>query len=218
MEPLIQCSGCKKRFAADGFKVTRLHKRLKTCLECNERDALRRQNPAKQLAKPRKRFNAIVEQAELNGWRLINADEYLNGHTKVEWECISCGCIKLATWSLLRVVMKFECSGVFHCAPVLLSVWQEYARTHGLDVKRDMKWSVREQVMQYEQAQRNEREQHAAPPADVVAPALAQPQAQALPSPMVAAATVRPRAAQTIAEEVDEMLELWRAEDEAAGR
>ena len=36
-QALIQCSGCKKKFFTDGFKVTRLGKRLKTCLECNAR-------------------------------------------------------------------------------------------------------------------------------------------------------------------------------------
>lgn len=33
----IQCTMCKKRFFEDGFKVTRLGRRLKTCLECNAR-------------------------------------------------------------------------------------------------------------------------------------------------------------------------------------
>ena len=39
----IQCSACKKRFYAEGFKVNRLGQRLKTCLECNARDAMRRE-------------------------------------------------------------------------------------------------------------------------------------------------------------------------------
>ena len=33
----IQCSRCKKRFFEDGFKVSRLGRRNKTCLECNVR-------------------------------------------------------------------------------------------------------------------------------------------------------------------------------------
>ena len=36
-EETIRCSGCKKNFFADGFKVNRLGRRLKTCLECNDR-------------------------------------------------------------------------------------------------------------------------------------------------------------------------------------
>lgn len=45
MEPArvtIACAGCKKRFFEEGFKVNRLGARLKTCLECNERDKARR--------------------------------------------------------------------------------------------------------------------------------------------------------------------------------
>ena len=41
-QELIQCSGCKKRFFADGFRTTRLGRRLKTCLECNARDKVKR--------------------------------------------------------------------------------------------------------------------------------------------------------------------------------
>ena len=33
----IRCSRCKKRFFENGFKVDRLGRRLKTCLECNDR-------------------------------------------------------------------------------------------------------------------------------------------------------------------------------------
>ena len=41
MNPIFACSGCHKKFYADGFKVTRLGLRLKTCLECNARYALK---------------------------------------------------------------------------------------------------------------------------------------------------------------------------------
>ena len=34
---LVQCTHCRKRFFVDGFKVNRLGRRLRTCLECNER-------------------------------------------------------------------------------------------------------------------------------------------------------------------------------------
>ena len=34
---VIQCTKCKKRFHADGFRVNRLGRRNKTCLECAER-------------------------------------------------------------------------------------------------------------------------------------------------------------------------------------
>jgi hypothetical protein len=30
----FKCSACKKRFFAEGFKLTRLEQRNKTCLEC----------------------------------------------------------------------------------------------------------------------------------------------------------------------------------------
>ena len=35
----IQCCGCKKKFFSNGFRVTRLGRRLKTCIECNDRQA-----------------------------------------------------------------------------------------------------------------------------------------------------------------------------------
>ena len=37
----IQCCGCKKKFFPDGFKVTRLGRRMKTCIECNDRQRLK---------------------------------------------------------------------------------------------------------------------------------------------------------------------------------
>jgi hypothetical protein len=39
----IQCTACKKRFFEEGFKVNRLGRRLKTCLECNARDKAKRE-------------------------------------------------------------------------------------------------------------------------------------------------------------------------------
>ena len=36
-QQLHQCSHCRKKFLASGFRVTRLGRRLMTCLECNER-------------------------------------------------------------------------------------------------------------------------------------------------------------------------------------
>ena len=38
---LVQCTHCRKRFFVDGFKVNRLGRRLRTCLECNERGRVR---------------------------------------------------------------------------------------------------------------------------------------------------------------------------------
>lgn len=35
--PTIQCSSCRKKFHEDGFRVDRLGRRLKTCLQCNAR-------------------------------------------------------------------------------------------------------------------------------------------------------------------------------------
>jgi hypothetical protein len=35
--PIIACSGCHKRFHLDGFRVSRLGERFKTCIECAER-------------------------------------------------------------------------------------------------------------------------------------------------------------------------------------
>ena len=39
----IKCSRCTKCFYADGFKVDRLGKMLKTCLECNARSKVERE-------------------------------------------------------------------------------------------------------------------------------------------------------------------------------
>ena len=47
----IQCSRCKKRFFEDGFRVNRLGRRNKTCLECNAKKKAEveraKQNPEK---------------------------------------------------------------------------------------------------------------------------------------------------------------------------
>ena len=37
----LKCSMCRKRFFEDGFKVNRFGRRLRTCLECNERGRAR---------------------------------------------------------------------------------------------------------------------------------------------------------------------------------
>ena len=39
----FQCSGCHKRFFANGFKVSRLGCRLKTCIECSVRAKAKRE-------------------------------------------------------------------------------------------------------------------------------------------------------------------------------
>ena len=43
MDDTIKCSRCTKCFFADGFKVDRLGKMLKTCLECNARSKVERE-------------------------------------------------------------------------------------------------------------------------------------------------------------------------------
>ena len=43
MDDTIKCSRCSKCFFADGFKVDRLGKMLKTCLECNVRSKAERE-------------------------------------------------------------------------------------------------------------------------------------------------------------------------------
>ena len=51
----VQCAGCKKRFFEEGFKVDRLGRHLKTCLECNIRDKARRDS--KKCEHGRQRIN-----------------------------------------------------------------------------------------------------------------------------------------------------------------
>jgi hypothetical protein len=59
----IQCSCCKKRFFTDGFKVNRLGRRNKTCLECNARSkALRENRDPEKMAKA-KAAKAIKDKA-----------------------------------------------------------------------------------------------------------------------------------------------------------
>ena len=43
MDNTIKCSRCTKSFFANGFKVDRLGKMLKTCLECNARSKVERE-------------------------------------------------------------------------------------------------------------------------------------------------------------------------------
>ncbi len=130
----IQCTGCKKRFFADGFKVNRLRQRLKTCLECNARNVGRQKHGQNMR---RKAFEVINIEALKQGW--ICLDAYTNAQTPVEWECTTCSRICKAKWKTLYADMKFECPGTVHKFPDLLPVWRKFAESRGLDPKRDMK-------------------------------------------------------------------------------
>ena len=68
----IQCSRCKKRFFEDGFRVNRLGRRNKTCLECNAKKKAQleraKQDPekvAKMKATDNARWERIKEDHEL---------------------------------------------------------------------------------------------------------------------------------------------------------
>jgi len=73
----IQCSRCKKRFFEDGFKVTRLGQRNKTCLECNARK------------------KAELERNKCSHGRQRSVCCECGGgsvcpHRKVKWDCQAC--------------------------------------------------------------------------------------------------------------------------------
>ena len=105
-QQLIQCSGCKKRFFEDGFKVSRLKKRLRTCLECNERDIGRKKHHANLRLQA---FDTINKMALAHGWICrIPAKDYTNAQTRGEWECATCGRICNVKWKVLYSDMKFR--------------------------------------------------------------------------------------------------------------
>ena len=100
-EAPIQCSGCKKKFFSDGFKVTRLGKRLKTCIECNKRHLVKKQeyltrkdagtNDISHGAICKRDPARIDEEARRkHGVRLLDPSTYKNARTEVYWECITC--------------------------------------------------------------------------------------------------------------------------------
>jgi len=65
----IQCTTCRKCFFEDGFKVNRLGRRLKTCLECNTRDKASRERDKQEPEK--------VGKKQAVWWRLKNNPEQL---------------------------------------------------------------------------------------------------------------------------------------------
>ena len=89
---LIQCSGCKKKFFADGFKVNRLGRRLKTCLESNARSLAKQDR--KNAGTVNKIHGEICKrdpvridtEARRHGVRLVDPSSYKNARTGVEWE------------------------------------------------------------------------------------------------------------------------------------
>ena len=95
----IKCGGCHKKFHADGYKVNRLGRRLKTCLECNARRpaAMKRYNERKlngaldhsHGAICRRDPNRVNEQARVYGVKLVDDSSYKNVRTPVEWECFA---------------------------------------------------------------------------------------------------------------------------------
>jgi hypothetical protein len=49
---VVRCTGCQLKHYTDNFKVNRLGQRLKTCLQCNERDRVRRKGRVDKPCKP----------------------------------------------------------------------------------------------------------------------------------------------------------------------
>ena len=74
----IRCSRCKKRFFEDGFKVNRLGRRLKTCLECNERVKVEQERYRCPHGRQRSRCR------ECDGVGICD-------HNRLRFQCYQCG-------------------------------------------------------------------------------------------------------------------------------
>ena len=122
-EMIIKCTGCKKHFFEDGFKVNRLGRRLKTCLECNERARLHslRYQERKRLGtvntdhgKLSKKDPSRIDQEARRrfGFKLVNPEDYINVKTRVEWECLACQHRFSGQWKTLCVIKN--CYGPKH--------------------------------------------------------------------------------------------------------
>ena len=67
----IQCSRCHKRFYADGFKVDRLGRRLKTCLECNG-------------TKKSSGLSQIIECMDIHASHISRTSQWIHSQTRKE--------------------------------------------------------------------------------------------------------------------------------------
>ena len=233
VQDTIQCAGCKKRFFDDGFRTTRLGARLKTCLECNARDkvkrAVRKCPHAKQKSDCRTCTpNAYCEHGKRklrhtcavcdvagntkhvadNALRLRarHAREFASGwpygHVQTSPQRFYNTIVDMWKATFAKMLADGEIDEPYH-AQILanLKPWD----AEGSARSEQRRIEERREARRFATEQR-ERERLAT--------------AQAVAVPPVLAAVAVPRAPQTIAQEVDEMLELWRAEDEAkaAGR
>jgi hypothetical protein len=162
----IQCSRCKKRFFADDFKVTRLGRRLKTCLECNARGrAAAHRHQARRDAgtldlehgKICKRDPTRIDmEARKYGVKLVDPDAYKNANTRVEWECLTPACKHRfeMRWSIVNIRGERACNSYFHNCPHYKPYWLNFARARGLNA--DDPWNQQEAVAECEALYKSE--------------------------------------------------------------
>ena len=122
-EETIRCSGCKKQFFEDDFKVTRLGRRLKTCLECNDRASsrARRYKEYKEsgtvdeghgILCKRDPARIDLEAQRKYGFKLLDPENYANVKSPVGWECLTCRHRFRAQWKSIYLLRK--CFGPNH--------------------------------------------------------------------------------------------------------
>ena len=92
----FQCSGCHKRFFADGFKVDRLGRRLKTCLECNVRAKVNREAQKCEHGHPKSMCQQCGGQSLCAHGRARCRCQTCGGasfceHHKLRHRCLECG-------------------------------------------------------------------------------------------------------------------------------
>ena len=140
MNPIFACSGCHKKFYADGFKINRLGLRHKTCLECSAR-ALAKQariqtgEVDKEHGKLCNRDPERIDtEARKYDTRLVDPSSYTNARTKVEWECLTCQHRFITQWQFIHTQFN-TCQGYFHKVSHLRPYWLELAQERGLNEK-----------------------------------------------------------------------------------
>lgn len=69
-----QCSRCKKKFFEDGFKINRLGRRLKTCLECSASKAAYRVVHKESLASYQRDYQTALRACKKNVVYLTDAE------------------------------------------------------------------------------------------------------------------------------------------------
>lgn len=115
----VQCSRCKKRFFEAGFKINRLGRRLKTCLECNVRQVVKQERNKCAHGRQRSRCRECGGSSICAHGRQRSRCRECGGssiceHSRYRYQCRECGGSSICDHSRIRSQCR-ECGGSSIC-------------------------------------------------------------------------------------------------------